>query len=180
VHYINGNVYDGEFHHGARSGYGVLVINAIGRSDFSNIMARVPSIYIGEFDGNRMNGNGIIFEKQGHTAIGGTFVNNLPSGVGNVNCDTNASPGTWNECFGVVRYPNGNVYFGDFKNGERSGLGFIKIMARGVMTAQNIATATPGFYVGQFRGGLMNGRGVLLTQTDGVFGRFVDNSFVGR
>jgi hypothetical protein len=181
VHYINGNVYDGEFHHGLRSGYGVLVINAIGRSYASNIMARVPSIYIGEFGDNRMNGDGIIFEEQSHFAIEGTFVDNLPSAPHDeVNCDSNASPATWDECFGVVRYPNGNVYFGQLKNGERSGLGFIKILARGVTTAQNIATTTPGFYVGQFRGGLMNGRGVMLTQASGVFGRFVDNRFAGR
>ena len=181
VHYRNGNVYDGEFHHGMRSGYGVLVINAIGKSNRFNIMARVPSIYIGEFDDNRLNGAGIIFEKASHAADGGSFVDNVPSGpYGNINCDATAAPSTWDGCFGVVRYPNGNIYFGEFRNGERSGLGLIKIMARGVTTAQNIATLTPGLYVGQFRGGLMNGHGVLLTQDSGAFGRFVDNRYVGR
>lgn len=181
VHYRNGNVYDGEFHHGVRSGYGVLVINAIGESNHFNIAARVPSIYIGEFEDNRLNGAGIVFEKASHVAEGGSFVDNLPSGpYGKINCDATAAPSTWNSCFGVVRYPNGNIYFGEFRNGERSGLGLIKIMARGVTTAQNIATPTPGLYVGQFRGGLMNGHGVLLTQDGGVFGRFVDNRYVGR
>ncbi len=142
-------------------------------------MARVPSIYIGEFERNRLNGAGIIFEKATHIAYSGTFVDNFPFGpYGKINCDSTAAPSTWNGCFGVVRYPNGNIYFGEFRNGERSGLGLIKIMARGVTTAQNIATPTPGLYVGQFRGGLMNGQGVLLTQDSGVFGRFVDNRYV--
>lgn len=181
VHYANGNVYDGEFQRGRRSGYGVLVINAIGVTDRSSVMARVPSIYVGEFEGNRLNGTGVVFEKMSHVAHGGTFVDNLPSGpYKRVSCDAASSSSTWNDCFGVVRYPNGNIYLGEFKNGERSGLGVIKIMARGRTTAQNIATPTPGLYVGQFRGGLMNGRGVLLTQNSGVFGRFVDNRYVGQ
>ena len=180
IRYPNGNVYDGQFMQGQRSGFGVLVINAIGESDSYNILARTPSIYIGHFKGNWLNGEGILFAKSSLRAIKGPFFNNIFTGSSSsITCRSNDSR-TWNECFGAQRYPNGNVYFGEFRDGHRSGLGLIKIMARGNSDAYDIATPSPGIYVGNFRGGRIDGRGMLLTTDGGYFGLFADNSYVGR
>jgi hypothetical protein len=181
VRYHNGNVYDGEFHDGQRSGYGVLTINAIGQSDHYNIMASEPSIYIGQFKNGRLNGQGIIFNKTTFRAFGGPFLDNIFMGASNpVNCrSTNAEH--WDGCFGVQRHPNGNIYFGEFSGGVRSGLGLIKISAQGVSDSQNIAApSTPSIYVGQFLKGRINGRGMLLTPDDGIFGFFINNVYVGQ
>ncbi|WP_156029982.1 hypothetical protein [Thiomonas sp. FB-Cd] len=180
VRYHNGNVYDGEFHQGERSGYGVLVINAIGKSNEDNIMADEPSVYIGQFKDGRLNGQGIVFNKVTHRAIGGPFRNNIFEGTSNsVSCKSR-SPADWDGCFGVQSYPNGNIYFGEFSGGLRSGLGLIKIMARGLSNPQNIATSSPGLYVGHFLRGKINGRGMLLTSTGGYFGFFINNAYVGQ
>lgn len=58
--YPNGNVYRGEFAQGKRQGVGLIEIHATGASDSNSIRTPVPGIYIGEFQGDRLNGHGVI------------------------------------------------------------------------------------------------------------------------
>lgn len=127
--YPNGNIYRGEFHHGTREGFGFIVINAKGVSDNNNILSNEPSIYAGEFRGNKLNGHGVWFTNSGG-GYSGTFVENIPqSDVSQKNCT--GEPSSWSNCVAGVRYGNGNLYRGEFVNGHREGIGMIEIQATG-------------------------------------------------
>jgi hypothetical protein len=175
--YPNGNIYRGEFHRGMRDGIGALVIKAQGVSDGNNILSKEPSIYIGQFQGNRLNGHGVWITASG-AAYAGTFVNNIPqSDVSQENCQGPPVDG-WTHCVAAFRYGNGNVYRGEFVQGQRQGTGMIEIVATGSPDDHNIRTPEPGIYIGEFSGDRLNGRGVMLMPSAAFLGLFRDNLFV--
>lgn len=176
VKYPNGNVYQGEFHHGQREGFGVIVINASGVSDHNNILSKEPSIYAGEFHDGRLNGHGVWFTKSG-AGYSGTFIDNIPqSDVAKKNCS--GPPPSWSNCVAVVRYGNGNLYRGEFMNGHREGIGMLVIMPMGTSDAQSIRMpVTPAIYVGEFKGDRLNGKGMVSMRGAGFYGTFTNNLF---
>jgi hypothetical protein len=175
--YPNGNVYRGEYHHGMREGFGVININARGISDENNILSDEQSMYIGEFRSNRLNGHGVLFTASG-TGYADTFVNNIPqSDLLQRNCNGPHTSALTN-CVAEFTYPNGNVYKGEFVQGQRQGVGLIEIHATGASDANNIRTPMPGIYVGEFLGDRLNGRGVIIMQGSAFYGRFTNNIFL--
>jgi hypothetical protein len=174
VRYPNGNVYQGEFHHGQRDGLGFIVINATGVSDQSNILSKEPSIYAGEFRADRLNGHGVWFTRAG-AGYSGTFIDNLPQpDVAQKNCS--GPPPAWSDCVAAVRYGNGNLYRGEFMHGQRDGLGMLVIEAMGSSDSQNIRMpATPAVYVGEFKDDRLDGRGMVFMRGAGFYGIFTDN-----
>lgn len=173
VRYPNGNIYRGEYHHGMREGFGFIVINAQGVSDKNSILSNEQSIYAGEFRGDRLNGHGVWFTKSG-AGYAGTFVDNIPqSDVSRQNCT--GDQGSWSHCVATVRYGNGNLYRGEFMQGQREGIGMLEIRATGVPDSRNIRTPAPGIYVGNFKGGRLNGRGMIFIPGAGFYGTFKDN-----
>ncbi len=171
--YPNGNVYQGEFHHGMRDGFGFIIINAKGVSDHNNILSNEPSIYAGEFSGNRLNGHGVWFTLSGE-GYSGTFVDNIPQAdVAKRNCT--GDPGSWKNCVATVHYPNGNLYRGEFVNGHREGIGMIEIHATGTSDDTSIRAPAPGIYVGEFKRDRLNGSGMIFIPGAGFYGTFANN-----
>jgi hypothetical protein len=176
--YPNGNIYRGEFHHGMREGFGFIIINAKGTSDRDNILSNEPAIYAGEFRGNKLNGRGVWFPASG-SAYSAIFVDNMAqSNESRKNCG--GPPPSWNNCVGTVTYGNGNVYRGEFLNGQRDGVGMLEIPATGTPDATSIRTAVPGVYVGEFRADRLHGRGMIFMPGAGFYGTFVDNVLSGQ
>ena len=63
--------------------------------------------------------------------------------------------------------------------GSRDGFGVIRVLARGVPDDNHIKSNIPTTYVGQFRGGRINGVGTWTTDTGISFvGEYVNNSLV--
>lgn len=82
----------------------------------------------------------------------------------------------WDGCVGVANYPNGNVYRGEFHHGMREGFGVIAINAKGVSNENNILSDERSIYIGKFRNGRLNGRGVWITASGvGYVGTYVNN-----
>ncbi len=176
VRYPNGNIYRGEYHHGMREGLGFIVINAAGVSDKNSILSNEQSVYAGEFHGDRLNGHGVWFTKSGK-GYSGTFLDNVPqSDVSMKNCT--GDQGSWSNCVAIVRYGNGNLYRGEFVRGRRDGIGMLEIHATGVPDSSNIRTPAPGIYVGSFKGGRLNGRGMIFIPGGGFYGTFKDNVLI--
>jgi hypothetical protein len=97
------------------------------------------------------------------------------STVPNMSCGKAYSP-QWDNCVGLVTYPNGNVYRGEFHRGMREGFGFIVINAKGVSDHNDILAKEPAIYAGEFRGNGLNGHGVWFTKAGtGFSGTFIDN-----
>ncbi len=95
--------------------------------------------------------------------------------VPNMSCGQSYSP-TWDSCIGAVRYPNGNVYRGEYHHGMRDGFGFIVINAHGVSDKNNILSNERSIYAGEFHDDRLNGRGVWFTIGGaGYSGTFKDN-----
>lgn len=166
----------GEFHHGQREGFGVIVINASGVSDHDNILSQEPSICAGEFHDGRMNGHGVWFTKSG-AGYSGTFIDNTPqSDVARKNCSWPRP--SWRNRVAVVRYGNGNLYRGEFMNGHREGIGMLVIMLTGTSDAQSIRMpATPAIYVGELKGDRLNVNGMVSMRATGFYGNFSNNLF---
>jgi hypothetical protein len=173
--YPNGNIYRGEFHHGAREGFGVIVIEAKGVSDQHNILSNEPSMYAGEFRNDRLNGHGVWFTKSG-AAYSGTFVDNIPqSDLSRRNCNRDQSS-LWSDCVATVSYGNGNLYRGEFVRGRREGVGLLEIRAIGAPDETSIRTPLPSVYVGEFKGDRLNGRGMIYIPNAGCYGIFTNNT----
>lgn len=85
----------------------------------------------------------------------------------------------WSGCIGTYTYPNGNIYTGEYLNGQRSGNGMIRILAKGRTTNTYISSEVPSTYVGEFRNDKINGHGIWKTDNGQRFvGDFVDNLMV--
>jgi cyanophycinase len=180
VTYPNGNIYRGEFHHGMREGFGFILINAKGVSDQNSILSNEPAIYAGEFRGDRLNGRGIWITQLG-TAYFGTYRDNIAQpGVARTTCTGTLTP-SWSNCVATLQYENGNVYRGEFVNGQREGIGMIEIRATGTLPdATGIRTPVPGVYVGEFKGDRLNGRGMIFMPGAGFYGKFTNNVFTAN
>jgi hypothetical protein len=171
--YPNGNIYRGEFHHGRREGLGMIVIRAKGMSDEHSILSDQPALYAGEFRDDRLNGHGIWIIPGAYYS--GTFVNNIPQpDVARKDCS--GEPAAWTHCVAKLSFPNGNLYNGEFMHGVREGLGLLAINERGASDATNVRAPQQAFYVGGFKDGRLNGRGMITMQDgEGFIGTFTDN-----
>ena len=87
---------------------------------------------------------------------------------------------TFHNCIGVAVYPNGNIYAGEFVNGQRQGRGMLRVLAKGVPNNQNIASNVPSTYVGQFSGNKINGYGNWSTDDGQSFNGFYVNNILQR
>jgi hypothetical protein len=147
--YENANVYHGEFRHGDRDGFGILEIEFMGDSSDNCIGWNEPAVYVGSFKGGRLNGHGVLIAKSG-AKYTGTFKDNIAqSDLTQKGCSGASSAG-WSNCVGVYRFPNGNVYLGEFADGRPGGIGMLQV--RGPV---------PSVYVGEFDGGSPSGRGAV-------------------
>lgn len=95
-----------------------------------------------------------------------TFESKLPYCRGN-------EPKTWNLCVGTFTFPNGNSYIGEWRNGQRDGVGKIRIVARGKSYEGYIGSEAPSIYTGEFKNNMLNGRGVWIVdggdRYEGIF-----------
>lgn len=174
--YQNRNVYSGEFRHGDRDGFGVLEINFIGQSSDNVIGWREPAIYVGSFRDGRLNGYGLLIGKSG-VAYAGTFKDNIAqSDLTQKECAREASA-DWTNCIGTYRFPDGNVYRGEFAHGLPEGIGLLEVSAAGSLKDAQVRFPLPGVYVGQFKDGKLSGQGAVVMAGVGYFGTFRDNTF---
>jgi hypothetical protein len=172
----NGNVYSGEFHHGGRDGFGVLEIKFIGQSTDNMIGWNEPAIYVGSFRDGFRNGYGLLIAKSG-VAYAGMFKDNLAqSELPQKECQGEISA-AWTNCIGMHRFPNGNVYRGEFAHGVPEGVGMLQVEAVGSPDATQVRLPARGVYVGQFKDGKLSGQGAVVMSGDGYFGTFSDNTF---
>jgi hypothetical protein len=85
-------------------------------------------------------------------------------------------PSEWNECVGAHTYENGNVYHGQFRHGDRDGFGVLEIKFIGHSSDNLIGWDKPAIYVGSFRGGRLNGHGLLMSKSGAAYaGTFKNN-----
>jgi hypothetical protein len=85
-------------------------------------------------------------------------------------------PSQWNECVGMYTYQDGNVYSGEFRHGDRAGLGILHIEFIGKSGPGIIGWDEPAIYVGSFRKGRLNGFGLLIARSGAAYaGMFKDN-----
>ena len=86
---------------------------------------------------------------------------------------------SWNDCIGVQVSAHGNIYAGEFRNGQRDGVGMIRVLYRGVSDENSIRSNVPSTYVGQFANDRINGVGTWTTDTGIAFaGEYVNNRLV--
>ena len=174
--YQDGNVYGGEFRHGDRDGFGVLEINFIGRSTDNVIGWDEPAIYVGSFKNGRLNGYGLLIAKSG-VAYAGTFKDNVvQSDLTRKECPREVSA-DWTNCIGTYRFPDGNVYRGEFAHGLPEGIGMLQVNAVGSHEDAQVRFPLPGVYVGRFKDGELSGQGAVVRSGAGYFGTFGDNAF---
>lgn len=174
ANYTNGNIYRGEFHHGQREGFGMLVVRAKGMPDENQISASEPgTIYAGEFRADHLNGHGMFLTPHGSYA--GTFVNNIAQpDVAKKDCV--GEPSGWTNCIAKLPFAGGNFFTGEVVRGARDGLGLLQINEKGVSDASGVRAPQQGFYVGQFKNGKLNGHGMVALQDgSGYSGTFTDN-----
>lgn len=85
-------------------------------------------------------------------------------------------PSQWNDCVGMYTYQDGNVYSGEFRHGDRSGFGILRIEYIGKSGDNIIGWEEPAIYVGSFRKGRLNGYGLLIARSGAAYsGIFKDN-----
>lgn len=98
-----------------------------------------------------------------------TFVSKLPPCQG-------SDPRLWDGCVGGFVSPNKNAYYGEWRNGNRDGVGQLKILAKGDSKPTLIRSDMPAIYVGQFKKGLLSGHGVWIDENgDRYEGEFKEN-----
>ena len=101
-----------------------------------------------------------------------TFESKLPYCQGN-------DPRGWNMCVGSFTFPNGNSYIGEWRNGQRDGVGKIRVLAKGQSSVSYIGSAVPSVYTGEFKNNMLNGYGVWIVDGgDRYEGQFVNNILV--
>jgi len=85
-------------------------------------------------------------------------------------------PSQWTDCVGTYTYGDGNVYRGEFRHGDRDGLGVLEIKFNGPSSDTMIGWSEPAIYVGSFRGGRLNGYGLLIAKSGVAYaGTFKNN-----
>ncbi len=174
--YGNGNIYRGHFRHGDRDGFGVLEIKFIGQSSDTMIGWDEHAIYVGSFRDGRLNGHGLLLAKSG-VAYAGKFKDNIAqSDLTRKQCPGETST-DWTNCIGTHRFPDGNVYRGEFAHGLPEGIGMLEVNAVGSPDATQVRLPLPGVYVGQFKAGNLSGQGSVVMSGAGYFGTFSDNTF---
>jgi hypothetical protein len=147
--------------HGDRDGFGVLEIKFLGRSSDTMIGWDEPAIYVGSFRGGRLNGYGLLIAKSG-VAYAGTFKNNIAQPELIQKECAGESSTDWTNCIGAYRFPNGNVYRGEFANGLPEGIGTLEVNAIGTSDSTQVRLPVPGVYVGEFRDGKLSGQGAVV------------------
>lgn len=82
----------------------------------------------------------------------------------------------------TLRYPNGNLYRGEFFNGRREGVGMIEIHITGTPDDTSIRTPVSSIYVGKFKGDRLNVPGMIFMPGAGFYGTFANNllTVIGR
>ena len=101
-----------------------------------------------------------------------TFVSTLPKCKG-------VNPVEWDECVGGYVYPNKNAYYGEWRGGERQGVGQLKVMAKGTSDSTHIRATAPAIYVGEFEAGRLKGHGVWIDKTGSRYeGEFSENLLI--
>jgi len=164
------------FGHGDRDGFGVLEIEYIGHSNDSMIGWNEPAMYVGSFRGGRLNGYGLLLVESG-AAYAGTFKDNIAQpDLVQKKCTGESSSG-WTNCIGVYRFPDGNVYSGEFADGLPDGIGTLQVDASGSSDSAQVRLPKPGMYVGEFKRGKLSGKGAVCMTDAGYFGTFRDNTF---
>jgi hypothetical protein len=87
----------------------------------------------------------------------------------------------YDNCLGVFTYPNGNIYSGEFKGGNRDGVGVLRVLARGIPDERNIRSNTPSTFVGEFHDDRINGVGTWFTDSGESFlGIFKNNMLLKK
>ena len=203
LQYQNGFIYGGELHHGMREGFGFLVVPHVSDRDIlsnklgdltsdhgvdQNSAQAIPQItvtekrqlpfYAGEFRGDKLNGHGVWWFPETGKGYSVTYVDNVLQEVTGRNCTrpVNKSLG---RCVDTYRYPNGNIYYGEFDSGLRQGIGLLEIVDIGISNHTIARVSAKGVYVGEFKDGLRNGRGMVLISGGGYYGMFKDHIYVG-
>lgn len=171
--------YEGEFYLGLRHGKGTLK-SIVGwtfegefkynEKFFGTFTFKDNSKYIGEFVGDKRNGQGKYYDKNGTLKFEGRFRNSKPinnSTKGKKTYEIGVYEGEFvnglADGYGVFTMKDGSIYKGTFKNDKAHGFG--------VMTAPNGMK-----YEGQFKDDKFNGYGTL-TNPDGskTFAKWKDN-----
>jgi hypothetical protein len=138
-----------------------------------------PAIYVGGFKNGRLNGYGLLIAKTG-AAYAGTFKDNIAQpDLTRKQCSGEASA-DWTNCIGTHRFPNGNVYRGEFAHGIPEGIGVLQVNAVGSPEDTQVRLPSPGVYVGQFKDGKFSGHGAVVMSGAGYSGMFSDNAFNPR
>jgi len=100
-------------------------------------------------EGGRLNGYGLLIAKSG-VAYVGTFKDNIAqSDLTQKECPREVST-DWTNCIGTHRFPDGNVYRGEFAHGLPEGFGMLEVNAVGSPEATQARLPLPGVYVGAF------------------------------
>lgn len=103
----------------------------------------------------------------------------LPSVESKLGSCQGDNPRNGNMCIGSFTFPNGNSYNGEWRNGQRDGVGRMRIVAKGKSSQGYIGSATPSVYVGEFKGNMLNGHGVWVVDGgDRYEGEFINNILI--
>ncbi|GHV55859.1 hypothetical protein FACS1894182_01120 [Bacteroidia bacterium] len=132
-----------EFYFGAwntgRWGEGILLV-PVGNNVFN---CPDCAFYVGSWADGKKQGFGKCYNRYGKMIYSGNFANDEPTGI----YPNNENPESLS--FDVIKYPNGDCYVGEIKDGKRQGQGIL-LFANGEM------------WYGIFKNGDRNGEGILI------------------